>query len=202
MNVYYSATQVNQKNWELFQDKPMADEWSRKIVIKLLEQFCGDKYKSIYASKGNCCYDLKLTMNNKSHTALEIKFRSERSDRYPSHLINKEKWDGLVKKYNNRIIQDAYVITIWSDGVIHISNAFRNYTMEQHWQNQTTNVSGKTDGKKVLKDCMCYKAETVFYLAYEADPETAELEPILSRQPINVAQLNEDAQKIKCIPLF
>lgn len=202
MLTYVSAQQVNQAYWTKFQDKPFADEWSRMIIKKLLEQYCKDKYRSIYEAKGNICYDLKLTMTNKTHTAIEIKFRSDLSTKYPSHLINMDKYAGLVEKANKGIIESAYLTTIWYDGVIHISNVFGEHMVEEHWQNKTTNVSDFTDGKKVLKQCACYQKQVEFYFCYECDPETGALSPYFSREPINIAKLNYEAKQTKSIPLF
>ena len=113
-----------------------------------------------------------------------------------------DKYAGLVEKANKGIIQSAYLITIWYDGVIHISNVFGEHTVEEHWQNQTTNVSDFTDGKKVLKQCACYKKQFEFYFCYECDPETGQTIPYFSREPINIAKLNYEAKQTKSIPLF
>ena len=113
-----------------------------------------------------------------------------------------DKYAGLVEKANKGIIQSAYLITLWYDGVIHISNVFGEHTVEEHWQNQTTNVSDFTDGKKVLKQCACYKKEFEYYFCYEYDQETGEINPYFSREPINIAKLNYEAKQTKSIPLF
>lgn len=202
MYTYYTAQEINQKYWESFtKDKPFEDQWSRDLIKHLLTTF-GQNYKSVYEYQGNNCLDLKLTMSNKSHTGIEIKFRADSSNKYPSHLINEEKFNSISNKRNKGIIQGAYLATIWYDGVIWISDVFGNFEIEQHLQNRTTNVSYTTDGKKEWKSCYCYKPNLVYYFCYEVDEETKQITPIFSKEPFNVPEMNRKAQEIKSIPLF
>ena len=67
---------------------------------------------------------------------------------------------------------------------------------------QKKSVSDFTDGKKVLKQCACYKKEFEYYFCYEYDQETGEINPYFSREPINIAKLNYEAKQTKSIPLF
>jgi hypothetical protein len=86
--------------------------------------------KSVFEYQGNSCLDLKLTMANKTHTGIEIKFRKEKSDTYPSHLINDEKFFAICKRADKKWIQAAYLSSIWYDGVIWVSNIFGEYEVE------------------------------------------------------------------------
>ena len=199
---YITAEEFNNTNWESLQDKPFEDEWSRYLIKCLLEKY-SPNVKSIYEYKGNNCLDLKLTMESKSHIGIEIKYRKDMSNKYPSHLINIEKYNSIVKKINAKTIQGATLISIWYDGIIWTSDITSNYTIEKHWQNKTTNVSERTDGKKELKDCICYKPGNVFYFCYEADEELNQYTPVFSLEPINVYELNKQLEEsVKPEPLF
>lgn len=201
MFTYITAEQFNQENWTKLQDKPFADDWSRYIIKCLLNQY-SPNVKSIFEYQGNSCLDLKLTMANKTHLGIEIKFRKDYSTTYPSHLINEEKYFSICKRADRKWIQGAVLASIWYDGVIWCSNIFGEHTIEQHLQNQTTNVSKQTDGKPVWKDCHCYKPQNVFYFCYELDSETNQYTPYFSTEPIDVNQLNKQAQGLASCQLF
>lgn len=199
---YISAEQFNQTNWQNLQNKPFEDEWSRLIIKALLNKY-SPKVKSIYEYKGNSCLDLKLTMANKTHTGIEIKFRKEAANTYPTHLINDEKFLAICKKRDKKWIQEAFLTSIWSNGIIWVSSIFGDFVIEQHYQNKTTNVSATTDYKKEWKTCYCYKPEKVFYFCYEWDDELNQYMPYFSTEPINVAELNRLAEEqTKPDPLF
>lgn len=201
MFTYITAEQFNQNNWQNLQDKPFKDDWSRYIIKCLLNKYSPNT-KSIFEYTGNNCLDLKLTMQNKLHFGVEIKFRSEPSNTYPSHLINDEKFFSICKRADKKWIQGAFLMSVWYDGVIWCSNIFGEHTVEQHLQNKTTNVSYKTDGKQVWKDCYCYEPQQVFYFCYEYDPELNQYTPYFSTEPIDVAQLNKEAEGLASCPLF
>jgi len=111
-------------------------------------------------------------MSNNTHNGIEIKFRKEAANTYPTHLINEEKFLSICKKRDKKWIQGAYLTSIWSNGIIWVSDIFGEHTVEQHLQNRTTNVSSTTDGKKEWKSCYCYKPNLVYYFCYEVDEET------------------------------
>ena len=201
MFTYITAEQFNQLNWNKLQDKPFADSWSRYIIKCLLSKYSPNT-KSIYEYQGNVCLDLKLTMENKTHLGIEIKFRKDTSNTYPSHLINEEKFLGICKRIDKKYIQSAVLTSIWYNGVIWCSDIFGEHTVEQHLQNQTTNVSKYTDGKPVWKDCYCYKPQQVFYFCYEVDSETGLYTPYFSTEPIDVNMLNKQAEGLTSCSLF
>lgn len=203
MYKYITAQQFNQVNWKQLQDKPFEDKWSRFIIKQLFAKY-SPKVKSIYDYTGNSCLDLKLTMENKTHIGIEIKFRSFTSKTYSSHMINQDKWERILVRMNRRWIQQAYLTTIWYDGVIWCSDIFgKNDSLETHRQNKTTNVSATTDGEKEWKDGHYYKPENVFYFCYEWDDELNQYMPYFSTEPINVAELNRLAEEqTKPDPLF
>lgn len=198
---YISAEQFNQANWQNLQNKPFEDSWSRLIIKALLDKY-SPKVKSIYDYQGNSCLDLKLTMNDKTHNGFEIKFRKEPSTTYSTHLINEEKFFSICKRVDKKWIQGAFLSSIWYDGVIWISNILGEYEVEQHLQNKTTNVSEKTDYQKQWKTCYCYKPESVFYFCYEYDDELNQYIPYFSTEPIDVEQLNKEAEGLASCPLF
>lgn len=202
MYKYVSAQEFNQANWELLQDKPFEDEWSRYIVKQLFAKY-SPNVKSIFEYKGNNCLDLKLTMANKNHIGIEIKFRSDLSTKYPSHLINDDKWQRIAVRMDKKWIQAAHLATIWYDGVIWVSDIFGQHELENHLQNRTTNVSITTDYYKQWKECHCYKPENIFYFCYEWDDEINQYMPYFSTEPINVAELNRlTEEQTKPDPLF
>lgn len=201
MYKYITAEQFNQANWQNLQSKPFEDSWSRYLMKELFNKY-SPYVKSVYEYQGNSCLDLKLTMNNKTHTGIEIKFRKEKSDTYSSHLINDQKFFSICKRADRKWIQAAYLSSIWYDGVIWVSNIFGEYEVEQHLQNKTTNVSATTDYKKELKTCYCYKPQNVFYFCYEYDDELNKYIPYFSTEPIDVAQLNREAEGLTSNQLF
>lgn len=203
MYKYITAEQFNKANWQNLQDKPFEDEWSRFIIKQLFAKY-SPNVKSVYDYTGNSCLDLKLTMKSKNHIGIEIKFRSDLSTKYPSHMINHDKWQSILKRMNNKWIQQAYLTTIWYNGVIWCSDIFgENDSFETHLQNKTTNVSATTDYNKVWKDGHYYKPEKVFYFCYEYDDELNQYMPYFSTEPINVAELNRLAEEqTKPDPLF
>ena len=198
---YISAENFNQINWQNLQNKPFEDSWSRLIIKNLLGKY-SPAVKSIFEYQGNNCLDLKLTMANKTHNGFEIKFRKETSNTYPSHLINDEKFLSICKRRDKKWIQGAFLASIWYDGVIWVSNIFGDYEVEQHLQNKTTNVSKTTDYLKEWKTCYCYKPEKVFYFCYEYDDELNQYMPYFSTEPIDVAQLNKEANGLASCSLF
>lgn len=198
---YVTAEQFNQANWQNLKDKPFKDDWSRYVIKSLLNQY-SQNVKSVFEYKGCNCLDLKLTMVNKTHLGVEIKFRSETSNTYESHLINDEKFFSICKRADRKWINGALLTTIWYDGVIWCSDIFGEYTVEQHLQNKTTNVSYKTDGHKEWKNCYCYKPQQVFYFCYEYDEELNQYTPYFSTEPIDVNQLNKEAEGLASCPLF
>lgn len=198
---YITAEQFNQTNWQNLQNKPFEDGWSRYIMKELFNKY-SPNVKSIFEYQGKNCLDLKLTMNNNTHTGIEIKFRKEKSGTYQSHIINEEKFLGICKRADKKWIQTAYLSSIWWDGVIWISNIFGDYELEQHLQNKTTNVSATTDYKKEWKTCYCYKPQNIFYFCYEWDDELNKYIPYFSTEPINVEQLNKEAEGLTSCQLF
>lgn len=198
---YITAEQFNQANWQNLQSKPFEDSWSRFIMKELFNKYSPD-VKSIHEFTGNSCLDLKLTMANKTHTGIEIKFRKEKSDTYTSHLINEEKFFSICKRADKKWIQAAYLSSIWYDGIIWVSDIFGEYEVEQHLQNKTTNVSATTDYKKEWKTCYCYKPQNIFYFCYEYDVELNKYVPYFSTEPIDVAQLNREAEGLTSCQLF
>lgn len=198
---YITAEQFNQANWQNLQSKPFEDSWSRLIVKNLLNIYA-PAVKSIHEYQGNSCLDLKLTMNDKTHNGVEIKFRKEPSTTYESHLINDEKFLSICKRRDKKWIQGAFLFSIWYDGVVWVSNIFDNFEIEQHFQNRTTNVSATTDYRKEWKTCYCYKPEKVFYFCYEYDDELNQYKPYFSTEPIDVAKLNNEAEGLTSCELF
>lgn len=201
MFTYITAEQFNQANWQNLQSKPFEDEWSRLIIKALLNKY-SPKVKSVYEYQGNSCLDLKLTMENKTHIGVEIKFRKEAANTYPTHLINDEKFFAICRRADKKWIQGAFLTSIWSNGTIWVSNIFGEYEVEQHLQNKTTNVSATTDYKKEWKTCYCYKPQNVFYFCYEYDDELNKYIPYFSTEPIDVAQLNREAEGLTSCQLF
>ncbi len=201
MYKYITAEQFNQANWQNLQDKPFEDGWSRYIMKELFNKY-SPKVKSVFEYQGNSCLDLKLTMENNTHTGIEIKFRKEISSTYSSHLINDQKFFAICRRADKKWIQAAYLSSIWYDGVIWVSNIFGEHEVEQHFQNKTTNVSATTDYKKEWKTCYCYKPQNVFYFCYEYDDELNQYMPYFSTDPIDVAQLNREAEGLTSCQLF
>lgn len=132
MFTYITAEQFNQMNWNKLQDKPFADGWSRYIIKSLLAKYSPNT-KSIYEYQGNNCLDLKLTMQNGSHLGIEIKFRKDPSTTFPSHLINSEKFEAICRRMDKKLIQGAFLTSVWYDGVIWCSNIVGEHTVEQHF---------------------------------------------------------------------
>lgn len=200
MKRFITAQEFNNANWKKFQDKPMQDEWSRYIVRQLINHFISHKVEELQDTVGNICFDLRLRSKEGIYYGLEVKFRKDLSTAYPTHLMNKTKYDWFCRYRNDGTIQDGYLITIWYDGVIHISHVFDNYIKEKHNQNITTNVSKATDYRKELKDCYCYKKEVEFFFCYEYDAFTNKTMLHFSKEPIDVDALN--GAKYKATELF
>lgn len=198
MRHYFTAAEFNQYNNIVLSDKPMEDEHSRNVIEKLLQEHL--PYKKLRYSKGKCYYDLMMTKTDNTKSALEIKYRYE--NHYDTMIINDEKYKSFYKNVSEGKIKDGHLFTMWNDGQIWVSNILAEHETGWRLQNETTNVSNKTDGKKVWKLCHFYKPQTIWYYAYFYDWEEGKYEPIFSSEPIDIKKLEDKYNELSTVELF
>lgn len=190
---FYTLAEYNAINAEQL-NKPFEDEWSRNIIYNIIQKFTGAQIKDLGITKGECYYDLQMTLANGDIYVIEVKYRSVDSKRYTTHLINDEKFQSFKKAVLNKKVTNGIVCSIWCDGVIWLSFMGAAHTKEWHMQNKTTKVSKATDGKKVWKLCHMFNPEQIFYVCAEYDGEN--WKPYISKNPIDVNMLNSASYKL------
>lgn len=198
MRHYFTVAEFNQSCKQELSNKPMEDAHSRYVIETLFQEHL--PHKKIRHSKGNCYYDIMLTKNDKTKAAIEIKYRYE--NHYDTMLINDQKYQSFQKNKDAGKIKEGHLFTMWNDGEIWVSNVFVEHETGWRLQNETTNVSDKTDGKKVWKLCHFYKPQTIWYLVYFYDYEENRWKPIFSREPIDIKKLEDEYNKIESVELF
>ena len=193
--VFQSAETVNKQMQRQFGEnkEPYYDKESREVIKGLLQCYGNkEKIQSIEDTEGECNYDLLVRMTNGGLNAIEVKFRdSFNSNCFESHFINQGKAYMLRRLKEQGVFHNAILATIWNDGVIWISDIFNDeYTLETHFQNNTTNVSSKTDGQKKDKVGLYYKPIRKYYYCYQVYTDGTRI-PRFSKNPINVEELNK-----------
>lgn len=74
-------------------NRPFEDKWSREIAEAVILKFANINSDDVITeSEGECFYDILVSRSNGLRFAEEVKYRSETSLRYPTHLINIEKF--------------------------------------------------------------------------------------------------------------
>lgn len=76
-----------------------------------------------------------MTLENGDLYVIEVKYRSDDSKCYPTHIINDEKFQSFKKAALNKKVTNGIICSIWSDGVIWLSFMGTAHTKEWHWQN-------------------------------------------------------------------
>lgn len=125
---FYTLAEYNNINAAKL--KPFEDQWGRDIIYAALQNCSASPIKefqqnaTLSASKGNCYYDLLMTLENGEKYVIEVKYRGNDFDSksFPTHLINVEKFQSFYKALVNKEITNGLVCSIWSDGVIWFSH--------------------------------------------------------------------------------
>lgn len=211
MKHYYTAQEFNDmyKDSFLTQNKN-DDKWGRYVVEELFKTY-GDKLNNKVidikpsSDKRAVYYDLMLRHQDKTKTAIECKYRYDKT--YKTHMCDEIKRQSFIKNLQNGKIQGGHLITCWPDGSIFVTNIFSDTKMhlDTRWQNATTNSVAATDGKKILKTNPYYYPDTVFYYVYlreENEDGSLNWWPIFSTEPININKLEDQFNKMHSIELF
>lgn len=192
MKNFYTLKEFN----NLYKDqmtRSFEDHIGRNIAKALyISQYKIDPDKFLF-STGNLCWDLSF-----DKTAVEVKYRYFTSDRFSTHLVNIEKYYWMRKYIDEGKFDYAYLVSIWEDGVIWVSNMLdKNTKFEVHYQNKTTQVSSRTDGKKVPKECIVYEPEEKYNIVMHFIQNTGteldgEWRPIIRKEKIDIEELEEN----------
>lgn len=193
-----SAEEINKQMQRQFGEnkEPFYDKESREVIKGLLQCYGNkEKIQSIEDTEGECNYDLLVRMANGGLNAIEVKFRdSFSSNCFESHFINQGKAYMLRRLKDQGVFHNALLTTIWNDGVIWISDIFNDeYTLETHFQNNTTNVSSETDGQKKDKVGLYYKPIRKYYYCYQVFTDGTK-NRLYSKEPINIEEANKKIQ--------
>lgn len=200
MKKFISIAEYN----EIYKDqltRAFEDKWSREIAKAVILKFANINSDDVLIeSEGECFYDILVSRSNGVKFAEEVKYRSYTSLKYPTHLINIEKFQSYTNALNNNLCCSGDLISIWSDGVVWQTNLGEEKQFRQLYQNETTHVDAATDGKKVLKWCVLYKPDHICYVC--AEWNGVKYVPYLSDKQIDVDKLNKDYENKTSIELF
>lgn len=156
------------------------------VARKLLETYCG-KYIDNIESIDRSFVDLLVNCNNGDTFGIDIKFRMKNSIDFQTMTIDADQFARFQMLHYKGDIEGAFLISSFKNGVVWVSNIFKNYEVEDGYKNDVT--IGSPYSNKVLKTSYNYKPIKIYYLAWKR-VGNLQFEPVVSEQPINVGKLD------------